>query len=77
MLRDESRLAFSQVTDRGALPTLRNNSCVVTYMELHSSCTLWFEWDDANAKTNERKHGVRFDDAVLVFSDPCALVEQD
>jgi uncharacterized DUF497 family protein len=36
-----------------------------------------FEWDDAKAKTNERKHGVRFDDAMLVFADPYALVEQD
>jgi uncharacterized DUF497 family protein len=34
---------------------------------------VWFEWDDVN----ERKHGVRFDDAMLVFSDPYALVEQD
>ncbi len=33
---------------------------------------VWFEWDDAKAKTNERKHGVRFDDAMLVFSDPYA-----
>jgi uncharacterized protein len=38
---------------------------------------VWFEWDDVKAKTNERKHGVRFDDSMLVFSDPYALVEQD
>ena len=38
---------------------------------------VWFEWDDVKASTNERKHGVRFDDAMLVFSDPYALVEQD
>jgi hypothetical protein len=38
---------------------------------------VWFEWDDVKANTNERKHGVRFDDAMLVFSDPYALVEQD
>jgi uncharacterized DUF497 family protein len=53
------------------------DSCVVTIMELYSTCMVWFEWDDAKAKTNERKHGVRFDDAMLVFSDPYALVEQD
>jgi len=28
-------------------------------------------------KSNERKHGVRFEDAMLVFADPYALVEQD
>jgi uncharacterized DUF497 family protein len=33
--------------------------------------------DGAKAKTNERKHGVRFDDAMLVFVDPYALTEQD
>jgi len=38
---------------------------------------LYFEWDDAKAKTNVRKHGVRFEDAMLVFADPYALVEQD
>ena len=38
---------------------------------------LRFEWDEAKAKTNERKHGVRFEDAMLVFADPFALVEQD
>ncbi len=36
-----------------------------------------FEWDDAKAKSNARKHGVRFEDAVFVFADPYALVEQD
>jgi hypothetical protein len=36
-----------------------------------------FEWDEAKAKRNKRKHGVSFDDAMLVFADPFALVEQD
>src|SRR6266478_9859588 len=36
-----------------------------------------FERDEAKARTNERKHGVRFDDAMLVFADPYALTEQD
>jgi uncharacterized protein len=38
---------------------------------------IWFEWDEAKAKSNERKHGVRFEDTMLVFADPYALVEQD
>jgi uncharacterized DUF497 family protein len=38
---------------------------------------LRFEWDEAKAKSNLRKHGVRFEDAMLVFADPFALVEQD
>ena len=36
-----------------------------------------FEWDEAKAKSNARKHGVRFEDAMLVFADPYALSEQD
>ena len=38
---------------------------------------VWFEWDEAKAKANERKHGVRFDAAIRVFADPYALTEQD
>lgn len=36
-----------------------------------------FEWDETKAKSNARKHGVRFEDAMLVFADPHALSEQD
>ena len=38
---------------------------------------VWFEWDEAKAKANGRKHGVRFDIAIRVFADPYALTEQD
>ena len=36
-----------------------------------------FEWDPVKAQTNEKKHGVSFEDAMHVFDDPCALFEQD
>src|ERR1700726_1722956 len=36
-----------------------------------------FEWDEAKAESNLRKHRVRFVDAMLVFADPFAMVEQD
>jgi uncharacterized DUF497 family protein len=36
-----------------------------------------FEWDESKAENNLRKHNVRFADAMLVFSDPFALIEQD
>lgn len=32
-----------------------------------------FEWDDAKAESNERKHGVSFTEAVTVFGDPLSL----
>jgi uncharacterized protein len=32
-----------------------------------------FEWDDAKAASNRRKHGVSFDEAVTVFGDADAL----
>ncbi|EBY6844667.1 BrnT family toxin [Salmonella enterica subsp. enterica serovar Saintpaul] len=36
-----------------------------------------FEWDANKAKSNLRKHGVRFEDAVLVFDDPRHLSRQE
>jgi hypothetical protein len=36
-----------------------------------------FEWDQAKAETNRKKHGVSFETAARVFTDPFALVEQD
>ena len=36
-----------------------------------------FEWDEAKAKSNHRKHGISFERAKFVFQDPCALMEQD
>lgn len=38
---------------------------------------LRFEWDSAKAATNLRKHGVSFETAARVFSDPEALLELD
>lgn len=37
----------------------------------------YFEWDDQKAEINFRKHGIRFQEAALVFDDPFALSEQD
>jgi uncharacterized DUF497 family protein len=39
--------------------------------------TMGFEWDDAKATSNLRKHGVSFDDAVTVFDDPLAVTRDD
>lgn len=39
--------------------------------------TTGFEWDDAKAKSNLRKHGVSFEDAVTVFDDPIAITLDD
>lgn len=36
-----------------------------------------FEWDEAKAESNRRKHGIDFDDAIEVFYDLDALVEKD
>lgn len=34
---------------------------------------LEFEWDEAKARSNAAKHGVTFERAQLVFSDPFAV----
>ena len=36
-----------------------------------------FEWDDAKAEANERKHGVPFAEALTVFGDPLSLTGYD
>jgi uncharacterized protein len=36
-----------------------------------------FEWDDAKAESNRRKHGVSFDVACKAFNDPNGLDEVD
>ncbi len=36
-----------------------------------------FEWDEAKATSNLRKHGVSFEDAIVAFADPFALMTQD
>ena len=36
-----------------------------------------FEWDDAKADSNYKKHGVRFSDAATVWSDDSALEMPD
>ena len=38
---------------------------------------LRFEWDPVKARTNQRKHGISFEDAMHVFDDPYALFELD
>lgn len=36
-----------------------------------------FEWDEAKARTNQRDHGVSFDEALSVFGDPLSILRQD
>lgn len=38
---------------------------------------LHFEWDGAKSTTNERKHGVSFEEARTVFADERALLLPD
>jgi uncharacterized DUF497 family protein len=36
-----------------------------------------FEWDEAKAEANERKHGVSFSEAMTVFGDPLSITAYD
>jgi uncharacterized protein len=36
-----------------------------------------FEWDDAKAESNVRKHGVSFAEAMTIFDDPLSLTGYD
>jgi len=37
----------------------------------------YFEWDEAKAQSNYRKHGISFDVAAKVFDAPLCRTEQD
>lgn len=39
--------------------------------------SLLFEWDPKKAESNFKKHGIRFEEATLVFNDPMHLSKQD
>ena len=39
--------------------------------------SLRFEWDDAKARTNIRKHKVSFEEAKTVFNDPALITYPD
>ena len=36
-----------------------------------------FEWDGDKKESNERKHGVSFEEAATIFVDPLALIFED
>jgi uncharacterized protein len=36
-----------------------------------------FEWDDAKAESNERKHGVTFTEAMTIFADLLSVTAYD
>jgi len=36
-----------------------------------------FDWDSSKAQSNKKKHGLSFEEAVMAFYDPFALIEHD
>lgn len=38
---------------------------------------MWYEWDEKKYRSNIKKHGIRFDEAIIAFSDPFALEMND
>ncbi len=36
-----------------------------------------FEWDEQKAASNQKKHGVTFEEAATVFADPLAAIFDD
>jgi uncharacterized protein len=42
-----------------------------------NNVSLRFEWDEEKASSNERKHGVSFQEAKTVFNDPYSITIPD
>jgi len=38
---------------------------------------LQFEWDSKKARANKRKHGITFEEASTIFSDPLSITIHD
>ena len=38
---------------------------------------MWWEWDDAKNVANIEKHGVSFEEALQVFTDPSGIEKED
>jgi uncharacterized DUF497 family protein len=36
-----------------------------------------FEWDEAKNRLNLKRHKIRFETAILIFDDPCAVTIPD
>ena len=71
MIQEKPQTSRAEVrATRFPSPSTRNRRYTAIAM-------LRFEWDPAKARTNERKHGVSFEDAIHVFDDPHALFELD
>jgi uncharacterized DUF497 family protein len=56
---------------RGASPDLSRFTGRLYYSRVE------FEWDDLKAASNEKKHGVSFEEARMVFDDPLARIFED
>ena len=53
--------------------TLHNDKIVIIFHMIG----IRIEWDEAKNQSNQRKHGVSFEEAGLVFRDPFHLSVQD
>ncbi len=49
--------------------------CVIAHTETVKP--VGFEWDEAKAAANLRKHGVSFEEAASAFADPKAVLAED
>jgi len=54
-----------------------NKKEVTIALNCRSGAGMRFEWDENKNRRKLRKHGVRFETAVLVFDDPHALTLRD
>ena len=66
------------VFDRVDESVARHSSAVTTlYILIMDEMTIRFEWDQIKDRKNIVKHGVDFEDAGKVFSDPHVIIRED
>ena len=59
-----------------ASPMYRKGGIALVYICAYNS-SMSYEWDPKKAKSNYKKHGVKFSDAVGVFEDENAITIED
>jgi len=58
-------------------PQSRGGTRLVADQRPDYTATVHVKWDEAKAAANVRKHGVSFEEAVTVFTDPLAAIFDD
>ena len=72
------RPTIAEVTTNGGLLDGYVSACIIIEIYLYRLMDdVEFEWDEAKNLSNQKKHGISFEDAARVFGDPLMVLFPD